>query len=71
MGHPSVAIFPAVLAVAEKTNASGKEVILAYCQGIEIYAKVGLLCGDTAYRNGWHNTSFIGTMAAQEPEPNC
>lgn len=64
MGHPSVAILPAALAVAEKTNASGKEVILAYCQGIEIYAKAGLLCGDTAYRNGWHNTSIIGTMAA-------
>jgi 2-methylcitrate dehydratase PrpD len=64
MGHPSVAIFPAVLAVSEKNHLSGKELILAYCQGIEIYAKVGLLCGDTAYRNGWHNTSFIGTMAA-------
>ena len=64
MGHPSVAIFPAVLAVAEKNHVSGKELILAYCQGIEIYAKVGLFCGDTAYRNGWHNTSFIGTMAA-------
>jgi 2-methylcitrate dehydratase PrpD len=64
MGHPSVAIFPAVLAVSEKNHVSGKELILAYCQGIEIYAKVGLLCGDIAYRNGWHNTSFIGTMAA-------
>ena len=63
-GHPSVAILPAALAVAEKMNASGKELILAYCQGIEIYAKVALLCGDTAYRNGWHNTSIIGTMAA-------
>ena len=63
-GHPSVAILPAALAVAEKINAPGKEVILAYCQGIEIYAKVALLCGDTAYRNGWHNTSIIGTMAA-------
>jgi 2-methylcitrate dehydratase PrpD len=64
MGHPSVAIVPAALAVAEKNEVSGKEVILTYCQGIEIYAKVGLLCGDTAYRNGWHNTSIIGTMAA-------
>ncbi|MFC1532132.1 MmgE/PrpD family protein [Thermodesulfobacteriota bacterium] len=64
MGHPSVAIFPAALAVSEKSNFSGKELILAYCQGIEIYAKVGLLCGDTAYRNGWHNTSILGTMAA-------
>jgi 2-methylcitrate dehydratase PrpD len=64
MGHPSVAVFPAVLAVGENGRASGKGLILAYCQGIEIYAKVGLLCGDVAYKNGWHNTSFIGTMAA-------
>ena len=64
MGHPSVAILPAVLAVAEKNNLSGQDVILAYCQGIEVYAKTGLYCGDTAYKNGWHNTSFIGTMAA-------
>jgi 2-methylcitrate dehydratase PrpD len=64
MGHPSVAIFPAVLAMAEKKNVSGKELILAYCLGIEVYAKVGLLCGDTAYKNGWHNTSYVGTMAA-------
>lgn len=64
LGHPSVAIFPAVLALAEKYGLSGKEVILAYCQGIEVYVKTGLYCGDTPYQNGWHNTSYIGTMAA-------
>ncbi len=64
MGHPSVAILPAVLAIAEKSNASGKQVLLAYCVGMEVYAKVGLLVGDKPYKEGWHNTSFIGTMAA-------
>ena len=64
LGHPSVAILPAVLAVAEMKDLSGQEVILAYCQGIETYVKTSLYCGDTPYRNGWHNTSYIGTMAA-------
>ena len=63
-GHPSAAIFPAVLAVAEKVGASGRELILAYCLGIEVYAKVSLLCGDTPHANGWHNTPYKGTMAA-------
>jgi len=63
-GHPSVAIFPAVLAVAEKRHVSGRELILAYCLGIEVYAKVSLFCGDTPHANGWHNTPYKGTMAA-------
>ena len=64
MGHPSVVVLPAVLALAEKNHLGGHALILAYCLGVEIYAKVGLLCGDQPYKNGWHNTSFIGTMAA-------
>jgi 2-methylcitrate dehydratase PrpD len=64
LGHPSVSILPAVLAVAELKGLSGKDIILGYSIGIEIYAKVGLLCGDLPYRKGWHNTSYIGALAA-------
>jgi 2-methylcitrate dehydratase PrpD len=64
MGHPSVVIFPAALAVAEARGLSGRDLIHAYCVGLEAYAKIGLFCGDQAYKNGWHNTSFIGAMAA-------
>ena len=64
MGHPSVAVLPAALAVAEQREASGRALLLAYVTGLEIYAAVGLLCGDEPYRRGWHNTSYIGTMAA-------
>jgi 2-methylcitrate dehydratase PrpD len=64
LGHPSVVIFPAVLAVAEEQNLSGKDLILAYCLGLEAYVKIGMLCGPQAYSKGWHNTSYIGTMAA-------
>ena len=64
LGHPSVAILPAVLAVAEKNKLSGRDVILAYAIGIEVYVKTALYCGDTPYKNGWHNACYIGTMAA-------
>jgi 2-methylcitrate dehydratase PrpD len=64
MGHPSVVVLPAVLAVAEQQNLSGKELLLGYALGLEIYTKVGLLMGNKPYSNGWHNTSYIGAMAA-------
>ncbi len=64
LGHPSVVILPAALAAAEERKLSGKDLILGYCLGLEIYTKVGLICGDQAYQNGWHNTSYIGTVAA-------
>jgi 2-methylcitrate dehydratase PrpD len=64
MGHPTTVILPAVLALSEKQGLGGRDLILAYCLGVEIYAKVGVFCGDRAYKNGWHNTAFIGTMAA-------
>ena len=64
LGHPSVAIVPAVLALAEKMDLSGQDVILGYCIGIEVYVKTALYCGDGPYRNGWHNTSYIGSLAA-------
>lgn len=64
MGHPSVVVLPAALALAEKRNLSGKDLLLAYSLGIEVYTKVGLLCGNTPYEDGWHNTSYLGTMAA-------
>jgi 2-methylcitrate dehydratase PrpD len=64
MGHPSVVIFPAVLAVAEQHDLAGKDLILAYAVGLEVYSKVALLCGSKPDDDGWHNTPFIGTMAA-------
>jgi 2-methylcitrate dehydratase PrpD len=64
LGHPSVVVFPAALAVAEAAQASGRDLILAYSLGIEVYTKVGLFCGEKPYRQGWHNTSYIGVMAA-------
>ncbi len=64
LGHPSVTILSAVLAAAEKYKNCGKDLLLAYCVGMEIYVKSSLYCGDDPYKNGWHNLSYIGTMAS-------
>lgn len=62
-GHPSVAVLPAVLALGERYDVSGKRIIESYVTGLEVGAKISLgLAGH--YEVGWHATATIGTMAA-------
>ena len=64
MTHPSAVILPALLAVAEETNAGGRAVITAWLVGIEIQVAVGHGVNRLHYDNGWHATSTIGTIGA-------
>ncbi|PSL17349.1 MmgE/PrpD family protein [Shimia abyssi] len=64
IGHPSVAVFPAVLAVAEKVGASGRELQLAALIGIETSIRVGVWLGRTHYQTGFHQTSTAGSFGA-------
>ena len=64
MGHPSVALVPAILAVGESESLSGKECILAYVIGLEVAAKIGQALGGNPYTIGWHQTSTMGTLGA-------
>lgn len=63
-GHPSVAILPAVLAIAERDNIGGRDALLAFTIGFEVSAKLGLALGPSGYARGWHATSVVGTIAA-------
>jgi 2-methylcitrate dehydratase PrpD len=65
LGHPSTGILPAVLALGEKLDVMGRDVITAYCLGMEAYAKIGLLARD-AFRadKGWEWTGVLGVMGA-------
>jgi 2-methylcitrate dehydratase PrpD len=63
-GHPSVVLWPAILALAEKFECSGKTLLAAYIVGFEVGARIGQALGTDAYVAGWHNTSIIGAMAA-------
>jgi len=64
LGHPTVALLPAVMAIGEKNRLSGKAVLAAYVLGFEVMAKIAFGLGFDVYQNGWHCTSTIGVMGA-------
>lgn len=63
-GHPSVALLPALVALAEARDAPGMELVRAYLVGFEICCKLGRALDLTHYSRGWHMTSTVGTIAA-------
>ena len=63
-GHPSVPVIPAVLALAEKTGASGSDVLTAIVAGIEVECYVGQYLTQAHYLKGWHATGTLGTLGA-------
>lgn len=63
-GHPSVVVLPAVLAIGESIDASGRDVLAAYAIGFEIAAKLGRATNFEHYERGWHPTGTLGTFGA-------
>src|SRR6202790_756350 len=63
-GHPSVPIIPAILALAETTGASGRDVLDAIVVGIEAECRLGALIGAQHYTIGFHSTGTLGTFGA-------
>ena len=64
-GHPSVAILPALLALAEERGASGKEVLTAFVAGYELQCRVGRVLAPGHYDVlGFHATATIGSFGA-------
>jgi 2-methylcitrate dehydratase PrpD len=64
LGHPSVTLFPGVLAWAEWQGKTGKDFLQAYLVGFEVGARIGACAGNEHYLAGWHATSTIGRMAS-------
>ena len=64
LGHPTTGILPAALAVSEKNHLSGRDLITAYCLGLEAYAKIGLLTREKRTYTGWEWTGVLGVMGA-------
>lgn len=63
-GHPSVALLPALVALAEARDAPGMRLVSAYVVGFEICCKLGRALDPAHYARGWHMTSTVGTIAA-------
>lgn len=67
IGHPTTVILPALLAVAEERDNSGKDLLIAYITGVEVAHKVADLMMPEASERGWHTTGIFysfGTAAA-------
>ena len=62
--HASVVILPALLALAEKHNASGRQVLESFVAGYEAGSRIGMYMAPTHYDHGFHGTGTIGTFAA-------
>jgi 2-methylcitrate dehydratase PrpD len=63
-GHPSVAILPALLALAEEKQASGKAVIAAFVAGYETCCRVGMAIRPGHYTRGFHATGTVGAFGS-------
>jgi 2-methylcitrate dehydratase PrpD len=64
LGHPSVTLFPALLALAEWKGRSGKDFLDAYLIGLQAGGAVGACASLDHYMAGWHATSTLGHLAA-------
>ena len=63
-GHPSVAILPALLALAELRRSSGREVATAIVAGYETACRIGAALRPGHYNLGFHSTGTIGSFGA-------
>jgi 2-methylcitrate dehydratase PrpD len=61
--HPATVVFPAALAAAQQTGASGREFLIASVAGYEAGVRVGSFLGRSHYRV-FHTTGTAGTLAA-------
>lgn len=62
MSHPSAALVPAILALAEARRASGAACLDAYLVGFEVLARLGEAMNLLHYQRGWHTTLSLGSM---------
>ena len=63
-GHPSVAILPGLLALAELKGSSGRDVIMAFVAGYETACRIGAALQPGHYDLGFHSTGTIGSFGA-------
>lgn len=64
IGHPSVAVVPAVLALAEQEGRNFQQLMAACLIGVEASIHVGLWLGRAHYQIGFHQTATAGAFGA-------
>ena len=62
-GHPTVAIFPALLAVGESIGATGRDLLEAYVVGCELGLAIDYETKYNQMIRGFHSTAVFGRLA--------
>jgi 2-methylcitrate dehydratase PrpD len=63
-GHPSVAVLPGLLALAEQQGSGGHDVLTAFVAGYETECRIGAALSPGHYDLGFHSTATIGSFGA-------
>ena len=64
LGHPSVVLSPALIALAEERGYGGDEILAAHAVGFETIRALGRALNPRHYRRGFHATATLGTVGA-------
>ncbi len=64
IGHTSVGIYPAAMAVGEEVKAKASAVRDAYLVGAEAACRIGMVLGRGHYQKGFHQTATAGAFGA-------
>jgi 2-methylcitrate dehydratase PrpD len=62
--HPTAPALPPVLALGERDNRSGRDVLAAYHIGVEVETKIAEAINPRHYDHGFHSTATMGTIGA-------
>jgi 2-methylcitrate dehydratase PrpD len=62
--HPTAPVLPAVLALGERDDRSGRDALLAYLIGVEVETKVSEAIDPRHYSHGFHSTATAGTIGS-------
>ncbi len=63
-GHPGAVIVPVVLALADRLDKTGREMLTAYMAGVEVSAAFGRMFHEGNYAKAWNQTTALGIMGA-------
>ncbi|MBI3128797.1 MAG: MmgE/PrpD family protein [Candidatus Tectomicrobia bacterium] len=64
LGHPSVVLAPALIALAGERGRDGAHLLAAYAVGFETLRALGRALNPRHYRRGFHATATLGTVGA-------
>jgi len=63
-GHPGVVTIPAAVALAERENLTGRELIESVVIGYDIFIRLGTVLNPELLHRGFHTTAVIGSFSS-------